>query len=345
MQLIINAGGTGSRLWPISTKARPKQYSNILDNESLITKTLNRLTGIVDYNNIWVTTNVRHVNLAKSNLGPLFNQTHILTEPSRRDTYAAVIAHAAVVASKTSRTETLIFISSDHYFDPIKDQNNFNETLNLVDSSIQNNQYSIILPATKPTFPSQNYGYIKSDISSNQVKHVLQFKEKPNSVLAQEFFDSGDYLWNLGYFAFTFDKLIEILSKLDIISCIAVENIFFKGIITDEDYNKIQINSFDFAVLEKTNNLGVIDMKLTTWDDIGNFDTVYNYLPDTQTNANFVEVGGTNNKAKINPTTKIAFVGVSNLLVIENENGILVIDPSKTDGIKTVSELFDKENL
>jgi mannose-1-phosphate guanylyltransferase len=346
MQIIINAGGSGTRLWPLSTKAIPKQFSNILDNESLIQKTISRLIDFVPYNDIWVTTNVKHINLAKNNLGSEFIQDHILTEPSRRDTYAAVIAHAAVVASKTSRQESLIFISSDHYYNPLVDQKNFNSTLSILDKNIKTNQYSIILPATKPYFPSTNYGYIKSQSpSTDSITPVLEFKEKPNSTLAQSFFESGQYLWNLGYFAFNFDSLSNIVAQLDPISHLAIESIYTKGIITDDDYNKIKVDSFDFAVLEKCQNLGVIDMNLTTWDDIGSFETIYNYLPDSKDNTYVQEVGGSNNKVKTSTNTKVAFVGVSNLLVIENENGILIIDPNKTEGIKTISNLFDKEDL
>jgi mannose-1-phosphate guanylyltransferase len=342
MQIIINAGGFGTRLWPLSTKSKPKQFANIIDNESLIQKTFFRLNKHFKSDTIWVTTNCTHKQTVIDQLGPNFESKHILTEPERRDTFAAVIAHAAIVASKTNENETLVYISSDHYFDPTIDLHNFNQTLLKVDQGIQTNQYQIILPATKPYFASTSYGYIKFDTQSElDINPVLEFKEKPNLKTAQQFLKSKEYYWNLGYFAFKYSSLIKILSEYYPELVEVVETIRSKGTIELVDYQKITKTSFDFAILEKVKSLGVIDMKLTTWDDIGNFETVYNYIPVQDDSDYLFQVNGNGNKVKLHTTKKVAFVGVSNLLFIENEYGTLIIDPKNCSEIKQVSSWFD----
>ena len=229
------------------------------------------------------------------------------------------------------------------YINPTIDLANFDNTLKEVDTSIQNNEYPIILPATKPYFASPAYGYIKFNTESDsRINPVLEFKEKPNQETANTFLSSGQYYWNLGYFAFKYSSLIKIIDELYPETKKVLDSIYSKGIIEPEDYNLIIKESFDYAILEKIKNIGVIDMKLSTWDDIGGFDTVYNYLPEQVQNQEFIQVGGTGNKIKTNNTNKIAFVGVSNLMLIQSEHGTMIIDPTKSNGIKEVAAWFDK---
>ncbi len=343
MQIIINAGGSGTRLWPLSTKNNPKQFAKIIDNDSLLQKTYFRLTHSHKNSNIWVTTNSAHKDTVKSQLGPNFIDSNILQEPQRRDTFAAVIAHAAIVASRTSVDETLVYISSDHYIDPTIDLANFDNTLVEVDECIQSNLYPLVLPATKPYFASPAYGYIKFDTTSqSRINPVLEFKEKPDNKTAKQFLEAGNYYWNLGYFAFKYSSLLNIINELYPETKKVLDTIYSKGIIELEDYEQIAKESFDFAILEKIKNLGVIDMNLSTWDDIGAFDTVYNYLPTNQNSSEFIQVGGEGNKTKTEGNKKIAFVGVSNLMFVETQHGTMIIDPKNSNGIKEVAAWFDK---
>jgi mannose-1-phosphate guanylyltransferase len=344
MQIIINAGGDGTRLWPLSTKKNPKQFAPITDHESLLQKSFFRLIKNYRSDQIWVTTNQRHQTLVIDQLGPNFTGNNVLTEPERRDTFAAVIAHSAVVAAKTSKQETLTFISSDHYIDNTVDYQNYIETFALIDQEIQKGSYKIILPATKPYYPATGYGYIKFDTKSNQKTNaVLAFKEKPNQATAEKFLASGDYFWNLGYFAFTYETLEKIIAELYPEVSPVLESIYQKGLITEEDYAKIPKDSFDFAVLEKSSGLATIDMNLTSWDDLGSFEVVYGYLEEQENNASFMQVDGSGNKVKSTSTRPIALAGVSNLMVIENENGLLIIDPKKSSSkVKEIANWFDK---
>jgi mannose-1-phosphate guanylyltransferase len=341
MQVIINAGGVGSRLWPLSTKKFPKQFVNLTNNSSLLDNTIKRVTTLTSTNNIWIATNNQYLEITKNSIHDSFNTDRILLEPSRRDTFPAVIAHSALVSSLVNKDETFIFISSDHYIDD-SELNKFKSSIELLDKAIINNAYEIILPATKPTYPATGYGYIMYDNNdSNRIKKVMEFKEKPNLEQATIFLESGNYLWNLGYFAFKYSNLKKILSNFYPESLDVLKNIEKNKYISLEDYEKLEIISFDKAILEKAQNIGVIDIDLKSWDDIGTYETLTKYQPKV-TNERFLQIESNGNIVKSLNNKKIAFVGVNDLMLIESDEGILVIDPKHSQSIKEVSKYFDK---
>jgi len=354
MQIIINAGGSGSRLWPLSNATIPKQFVAIIDKEPLLLKTYRRIAHAFPSENIWITTNANHIEFVHSLL-PDFPRSHILTEPERRDTFAAVAAHSAVVASYTSKDEPIIFISSDHHIAPQSAIETHNQALHIIERSLIDSQFDIVVAGIHPTFPSPQYGYIEVDSkqanqASTQVIPVTSFKEKPDVATAQTFLDAGNYFWNFGSFAFTFSRLLSILESVLPESVSPLQSIFTAKEIHIEDFRKLTKTSFDYAVLEKTHQLGMVGIQLDTWDDIGTFDTVYSYLPEvadlnaevSAPNTSCVQVAGSGNKVKLdNPDKKVAFVGTSNLLVVETQDGLLIVDPAHAKEVKQVSQYFE----
>jgi len=355
MQIIINAGGSGSRLWPLSDALKPKQFVAIIDNEPLLLKTYRRISHAFPAENIWITINVNHLEFVQQLL-PDFPHSHILTEPERRDTFAAVAAHAAVVAAYTSENEPIIFINSDHHIAPKSSILKHNQALTIIQNSLLADQFEIIVAGIHPTFPSPQYGYIEVDAgqavkASEMVIPVSSFKEKPDVATAQTFLDSGNYFWNFGAFAFTFTNLKKILSSVLPQAISPLESIFKAKKIKLEDFRELPKTSFDYAVLEKTNKLGMVGIQLEVWDDIGSFDTVYNYLPElpvldsAETSSSshpYVQIAGTGNKVKLkNSNLKVAFVGTSNLLFVQTESGILIVDPKHAKEVKNVSQYFE----
>ena len=349
MQIIINAGGAGSRLWPLSTKSQPTQFSTIVGDKTLIQQTVDRLQN--KFSDIWVATNINYQDLATEQLSSMIDVNKILIEPSRRDTFAAILAHSALVASHTSMDETLMLISSDHYIDNEVDLERFCTALQETSSELRMSHYDIILPATKPYFASTEYGYIQFDRESQlRINPVTAFKEKPDSILAQEFLADGQYFWNLGYYAFTYKSLYRIVAQLYPELLSTLDSIYTKQSISLEDYEQFPKLNFEQAILErvmlggdKLARLGTIDMELTTWDDIGNFETLCNYLPEAEDLKHTIEVSGTGNKVKLHTNKSVALVGVSDLIVIENEHGLLIMKASeaKASDIRQVSKYFD----
>jgi mannose-1-phosphate guanylyltransferase/mannose-6-phosphate isomerase len=357
MQIIINAGGSGSRLWPLSTSQTPKQFCFLLDDKSLLQATFERLLKSFPPDIIWVSTNQKHQNLVKEQL-PLLNPDHILIEPERRDTFPAVIAHAAIVASKTNPNEPIIFISSDQHIAPEISVENQNKALKIVSKSLDNNEFEIVVVGIKPNSASDKYGYI--EISSDQKKEcysslvqVSSFREKPSIEKAVEYIKKGNYFWNFGSFSFTYKNLKAIIKKLYPQTIEALDNIFTNGNIDLESFRKLPKISFDYAILEQTSNLGVIAVELEIWDDLGSFDSLYQYLPEVvnhedldknfhKINQKAIEISGKGNKVKmLDKQKKVAFVGVSNLVLVEDKDGILIINPDKAGDVKKIAEYFE----
>lgn len=351
MQIVINAGGLGTRLWPLSSNKLPKQFSTLIGDKSLLQTTYYRLLRHFGVENIWVNTNHQFTELVKTQL-PEIPLKNILSEPERRDTFAAVAGHAAVVAGYTSEDENILFVHSDHNIEPSSSVENLVKAFKKIDNSLSAKEFPLIIAGIKPTTPSSQFGYIqispndKQNSFANPVK-VESFKEKPDLETAKEFLKAGNYLWNFGSFAFRYINLKQILESVSPQSVSVLESFRLNKKIIPDGFSNLVKNSFDYEVIEKIDNLGVIAIELETWEDIGNYEVLLKYLDeasnlDTSLTANQIQISGSGNRYKIqDKVKKIAFVGVSNLLVVETKNGLLIIDPQKSGEIKKISEYFE----
>ncbi len=379
MQIIINAGGTGTRLWPLSTNKNPKQFVKLIDEQNFVQKTFERLSKKFDTNQIWLSTNQKFQQLAQESLPSNFLSSHLLLENEKRDTFASILAQTAVVAHFVGKNEPLIFIASDHLIDD-NDWEKFNSGLLEMAKTLQTDDFELVIAGIVPTFANTELGYIEiaADIHKSENRNsnqktdytalkVASFREKPDLATAEEFLKSENFLWNLGYFATTYDILLQNLTKHNPELVGIVTQIYEKGQITPELYSQIPKNSIDFALVEKLTKIGAVKMEIE-WQDIGNWDIVKNFLPNIATldkpnfnknvensdkkkiletnlksqKPNFVQTAGKNNKVKSQNNRRIALIGVSNLLVVESDDGILVIDPSHAPLVKKAVEYFEE---
>jgi mannose-1-phosphate guanylyltransferase len=344
MQLIINAGGTGTRLWPVSTNQNPKQFAKLINNQSLLEATYKRLQSNFLPSQIWVNTNEKFKNLVLQSL-PNINPSHILTEPEKRDNFGAIMCYSAIVASKTSKDETLMFLHADHY---IKDEDipNFTKAILRTDQAIQNREFEITTCGVKPSFANTMVGYIQLDSTSKKQAFekcvpVKSFVEKPELKIAKKYLESQEYLWNLGYFAFTYNNLLKILQNLYPELTEIVTQIYELGYITPELYAKFPKTSIDFAIIEKIDTLGVIGMDIF-WEDLGSWLIMEKYLPEITSNPKWFELESHGNKIWTQaPDKPIALLGINNKIIIDSPNGLLVLDPTFAPKVKDIASYFD----
>jgi mannose-1-phosphate guanylyltransferase len=345
MQLIINAGGAGTRLWPLSTSSNPKQFAKIIDEETFIEKTISRLKSLDMGDNIWISTNVKYSDLLQKIL-PNFPKDKIIIEPEKRDTFAAICSNAAVVAGHVGNLETIVNIQSDAYIRE-SDTEKYILGLKLIDQKIQSKEYKFMSVGVKPSFPNTGLGYVEIDEKFNDTIYhnaapVKRFTEKPNLEDATKFAESGNYFWHWGTHSFTYQSLIEVVQLNSPVSIKPLNEIYQSKTILAATYSEIPKTAFEYLVTEKIESMGIIALDVA-WDDIGTWKTVYNYLPSFIPDTNHIEIAGIGNKVKTSrPELKVAFVGVSNLILIDTPDGILIMNPDHHNEIKQVSNYFDK---
>jgi len=348
MQIIISAGGGGTRLWPLSTNEHPKQFVPILDPNSLFEQMFQILVHNFSPKDIWVTTIPQYQQTVEDFLPSDFPKNHILVEPERRDTFAAICSQAAIVTHHTNDTEPLIFVPADDWLKE-SDIPAFNHALQKIGQGLLEDTFDFITVGITPKYPATNYGYIqiaRADIKKcfDSPVSVLRFKEKPDYETAMQYNESGDFLWHKHNPSFTFQKLRKILSKIDPQSLEIFESFRKIGKIDASLYSSLPKIAIDYAIAEKIDSMGVVGMDIT-WEDIGNWEVVYKHLEDLSSSPNQIQVAGSGNKVKLfDPSKKIAFVGVSGLLIVESEDGLLVIDPKFSPEVKKVAEHFSKKN-
>ena len=208
---ILMAGGVGSRFWPMSTQAFPKQFHDMLGTgETLIQKTFSRLSKLIPAENIFILTNARYNDLVFEQI-PNITKRQVVLEPAMRNT-APCILFASLKIQKENPNAVMIVAPSDHW---IENENMFSQDVQKAFDFCQNNDALMTL-GIHPTFPNTGYGYIEYDSSDTaDIKTVNQFREKPDYKTAKSFLDKGNFLWNAGIFIWSVNSVVNAFKKYE----------------------------------------------------------------------------------------------------------------------------------
>jgi mannose-1-phosphate guanylyltransferase len=345
MQLVIVAGGAGTRLWPVSTETNPKQFSTLIGDKSSAEHVFEYASEILPAQNIWINTGKNYEHFI-TEIFPTFQKDRILLEPERRDTFAAIGSMAAIISGIYGEDEPILFSTADEFMFEDRSIKIFQKALLKIGNSLENGDFNVITMGIKPSYPATIYGYIeipKDSVDScfDQVVDVLQYREKPNFATAEQFVSSGNFLWHKNNPSFTFRALREFLEINDPESLNILLEFQKSGEIDNELYSKLPKISMEFKFMEKAQKMGVIGLDFKDWVDVGTWENAFKHLPDLDSNQNQIQVLGDGNKVKLaDPNRKVAFVGVSDLLVVENEEGLLIIDPRFSSEVKKVAGSF-----
>jgi mannose-1-phosphate guanylyltransferase len=342
MKFLILAGGVGSRLWPLSTKEKPKQFQNFINDRTLLQQAFDRL-DFADSKDIFVSTNIEYKDIIKQQLPEITNE-QIILEPTRRDTGPCIAFAIKYLQSIFGDDETVSIIYADQL---IKDKKEFKDKL-LFGHKIaaQENKFAII--EVKAKYPNPNLGYVKignliKQENGIEVYELDHFTEKPDYETAKKFVESFKYLWNTGFYIF---KVGDFLNKIQT-HAPEIDKILNK--ITNfndclETYNKFPQISFDYALMEKIDpkNVLIIPAELG-WSDIGTWNTLYEEMVD-EIGENLTEGEihslATSNSVIINKqkNKKVVLINVDNLVVINTETEILICHKSEDKRIKEILE-------
>lgn len=340
MQVVILAGGLGTRLWPKSRLKRPKQLQALVSQESMIQNTIRRVSPLVSKNEIYIATNQSQLEALKKEVPEMKN---FIVEPVLRNTGPA-IGLAAISLPK--QNEPAVFLPSDHY---IAEEEAFRQTIKLA-AKVAKEDY-LVLIGIRPTDPDSGLGYIKIKKElfkgKNQpVYQVERFIEKPDQKTAQRFLLSGQYLWNAGMFVARPSFILKLFQKHAPQIYQHLQKIQKEPHRLKKEYQKMEEISFDYAVVEKTKQLAVVAGDFG-WSDIGNWARLLEIL-SKEVNANVVigceHYGVETDGCLIHGTERlVATVGVKDIIVVDTPDVVLVCHKDRAHEVKKIVDQLKKE--
>lgn len=346
---VIMAGGTGSRLWPMSREMYPKQFLRLHSKNSMLQETLLRLNNLSVSEPV-VICNEEHRFLVAEQLREIKKlSNNIILEPMGRNT-APAIALAAINAVKDGNDPVMLVLAADHVI------NNVDAFHTAIETAIPFAEADrLVTFGIVPTGPETGYGYIqRGDLigENNEGYKVKCFVEKPNKPTAESYIETGDYYWNSGMFMFRAQRYLQELKKFrpDILEAceLALANTHANSdfiSVDKETFANCPDESIDYAVMEKTHDAMVVPLS-AEWSDVGSWSALWEVnSKDEAENAltGDVFLHNTNN-CYINTDEKlVAAIGVENLVIVNTKDAVLVIDKSQVQDVKRVVE-FLKEN-
>ncbi|MDD7318164.1 MAG: mannose-1-phosphate guanylyltransferase [Prevotella sp.] len=272
--LVIMAGGIGSRFWPMSTDECPKQFIDVLGvGKSLLQLTMERFSGVVEAENVWVVTNGRYADMVKEQL-PEIPSDHVLCEPCRRNT-APCIAYVSWRIKSQDAKANIVVTPSDHVVTNVEE---FRRVIKHCLNFTEGND-AIVTLGMKPTRPETGYGYIQADLSQSclrnkEIFRVDSFREKPDLATAKEYIKDKSYFWNAGIFIWNVSTIVNAfrifqpaLSKI----FESMQDVFGtpkEQEIIDKRYPECQDISVDYAIMEKVEEIFVCPSDFG-WSDLG----------------------------------------------------------------------------
>jgi len=339
---LLMAGGVGSRFWPVSTEAFPKQFHDMLGTgDTLLQKTFNRLAKLVPEDQILVLTNAKYNDLVKEQL-PQIAQKNIVLESAMRNT-APCILLSALKVEKENPDALMIVAPSDAW---IEDENAFVSDLQKAFDASEKEGVITTL-GIQPTFPNTGYGYINYDKDDNAfAKAVSRFTEKPSYKDAKEFVSSGEYLWNAGMFVWSAETVLngfkEHLPKM--------HELFMEGYevynTPDEqafiaiNYPKAENISIDYGIMEKHDTVKVVPATFD-WNDLGTWGSLYEKLDKSPeenavVNARVLASNARGNIVRTEGKKVVVIDGLEDYIIVEKEDVLVIVPKSKEQDIKEI---------
>lgn len=336
----ILCGGAGTRLWPLSREAYPKQFHRLTGPETLFQQTCRRLSGPL-FGELFVLSNHRHRFLVAEQLEEIGAPArNLVLEPVSRNTGPAACV-AALIASRSDPDALVLLAPSDHMIaDPVAFARAVATGVAAADAG------ALVTFGVEPDCPHTGYGYIETELGEGADQKVKRFVEKPSLQVAEQYLDAGGFYWNAGIFLFKAATMLDLLKahapgileacrkSLDA----AVEDLTFR--VLSGAYADAPAISLDYAVAEKAANMRCVPLK-TSWSDVGSWEALWSFM-DKDGAGNVVQGDGqiiledTRNSFAFSDHACVALVGVENVVVVAMEDAVLVASKDHAESIKRV---------
>jgi len=340
MITVIIAGGSGTRLWPLSTGDYPKHLLKLTSDRSMLQSAYDRATQVGD--TVYVVTEASHAHHVREQLSEL-DSRRILVEPGRRGTGNCIVFALDIISRYHDKDEPIAFVHSDHN---IRDIDGYVKSLQVAAEASRRSD-KITLIGIEPTFPSVGFGYIERDSEITEDAYKIEsFKEKPDFETAKEYIRAGNYLWNCGYFVGSVNTFMKEIRK---VASDLASHFDALAVITEpmnEAYGAAYLGFneqvIDYALAEKSDNLAVVSATFD-WMDIGSFKDLHE-ANESDERGNFFKGSSifddeVENVYVQNEEEKpVVIIGVDNIVVINTPNGVLVARKDLSQKVKDAVE-------
>lgn len=334
---VILAGGSGSRLWPLSRELYPKQLLNLCAEKSLLQSTFEMLNKFIPASEIISVTNSKHQANVKMQLGDLCESPVILAEPLSKNTAPAIAICVKYILETSDNDETILVIPSDLL---IKENEKFKQTV--ISAQKYVDEGKIVTFGIKPTYPETGFGYIHSVDNK-----VTKFTEKPDNETVLTYLKDENYYWNSGIFMF---KVSTIMKELET-HCPDIMNILQNIKCSDNkisftEFDKMPNISIDYALMEKSDSIAMVELQ-SDWKDLGSWKSIYEVSPKDENNNVFVGHvldKDSKNSFVYSSSKLVATIGLEDTIVIETEDAILACKKDKTQEVKQIYETLKQQH-
>jgi mannose-1-phosphate guanylyltransferase len=343
---VIMAGGGGTRLWPLSRQARPKQMVKLFSDRTMFQVSVDRLIGLFPPERICVVTVEDQARQLKTQYPEIPAENYIL-EPEPKNT-ASVVGLAAIALQKRDPNAVMAILTADHYI------GNLEQFHRLLKAAYEVTEHEFLVTlGIQPTFPSTGYGYIEvgAEIRKNQglpVHRAVKFLEKPDQELAFQLFESGSYAWNSGMFVWKVDQIIveiarqmpELYAGLQLIS--RSWNTSQRAEVTRKVWSGLDPISVDYGVMEGAENVAIIPAQNLEWSDVGSWESLFAVLT-TDGEGNIIHEAnhlGLETKNSLifgnNGERLIVTIGVEDLVIVDTGDVLLVCPKDYAQQVRQV---------
>lgn len=348
---LIMAGGSGTRFWPRSRIAKPKQYLNLFGSKSLLQSTIERFNSFTERENIYIVSSQNQSQILEEQAVDI-PRDNLIYEPVGKNTLPC-IGLAAMFAERENPDGIMVVSPSDHL---IENNDLFRDTI-LTAAKIADEREGIVTIGITPSYPATGYGYVKVGQNIDSDSRIRQFKvdrfvEKPDESKASMYLNQGGFFWNSGLFIFkisVFLKAVEqhapdLYKDLRKIQEKMGTPDFYQ--VLDTVYKAVEGISIDYGIMEHANNIYLVEGSFI-WNDLGSWESVY--LTDNKDEAGNVTSGDvmtldSSDSYIYTDNGLIAVVGLDNVVVVKEGNAILVCSREKTEEVKRIVEQLKEKN-
>jgi len=350
LHAVIMAGGSGTRFWPASRRDTPKQLLSFTGERTMIQDTAFRLGGMIPPERCMVVTNARLVDAIQSQLPTAM----VVGEPCKRDT-APCVGLAAAILAATDPEAIMLVMPADHV---ITTDAQFQAAIQAGVELIEADPQRIVTFGIKPTYPAESFGYVQRGeairLSGSNAFQVTRFREKPNLTTAQEYCESGTFYWNSGIFLWRASLILDLLRKhepemaahIDAIAA-TVGTDQFEEVLRSR-FAKIVGKSIDYAVMERHDNVAVIEASFT-WDDVGSWQAIARLsAPDANGNSVRGTHVGIDTKNSIiygSNDHAIITIDIDDLVVVHTSNATLVAPKRSEERVREAVKELESRGL